>query len=78
MSWSCLSGWSPISRSDLNEMVRTSIANEPKVRQRLWDAIDEFDNKAKGLDTKGRVRVMKEVAEKYGYNEEYFMSKINL
>ena len=79
MNWSCLAGWQPISRGDLKEMVRESIANEPKERKRLWNAIDEFDNRAKGVsDTKHRVKIMKEVAEKYGYNEEYFMEKINL
>lgn len=78
MSWSCLSGWNPISRGELHEMVTTAIANEHKERQRLWNAIDAFDRKAKGLDTKGRVRVLKEVAEEYGYNEDYLMEKVNL
>ena len=60
-------------------MVRESIANEPKERKRLWNAIDVFNERAKGVtDTKQRVRIMKEVAEQFGYNEEYFMEKINL
>lgn len=79
MSWSCLSGWTPISRGALHEMVRTAIANEPKERERLRNAISEFNKRANGVsDVKRRVKIMKEVAEKYGYREDFFIEKVNL
>lgn len=79
MFMSCLSGWNPISRGDLHQMVKEAIANEPKERQRLHEAQAEFRKRTDGVtNTKLRVRIMKEVAEKYHYNEDYFIDKIDL
>ncbi len=79
MSWSCLSGWRPISRANLDQMVRDAIANEPKERQHLRDAISEYNDRANGVtDVKERFRIMKEVAKKYHYNEDYFMDRVNI
>lgn len=77
MNWSCLSGWTPISRGELHEMVRASIANEPKERQRLNDAQKEFYDRTKGVSQNEKHKIFKEVADKYGYREEYFIDKVN-
>lgn len=76
MNWSCLSGWTPISRKALHEIVKTSIANEPKERNRLKDAQNEFYERTKGVSQKEKYKIFKEVANKYGYREEYFINNV--
>lgn len=77
MNWSCLSGWTLISRGALHEMVRTSIANEPKERERLNNAQKEFYNRTKEVSQNEKHKIFKEVANKYGYREEYFIDKVS-
>lgn len=68
-----------ISRGDLRRMVQSAIANEPKERERLRNAQNEFYKRTSGVtDTKRRILIFKEVAEKYGYREEYFITTIHI
>lgn len=72
------SGIQWISKGDLHSMVRDSIANEGNERQRLRNAVAEFNKRAKNAPTKEKFLIMKKVAEEYGYREEYFISKVNI
>ena len=72
-----LQGWNIIPKSDLNDMVRDSYRMERNFRERKRKACYEFyDRTAKVTDTKLKVKIMKEVAAKYGFREEWFMEQV--
>ncbi len=74
-----LQGLNPISRGDLHDMVRESFSWERNFRERKRKACYEFyDRTAKVTDTKLKVKIMKEVAAKYDFREEWFMEQVRL
>lgn len=67
-----------VDRTDLHSYVREAMANESKERKNLQDAKDEFYERSKGKSNNEKVIIFKEVAKKYGYYEDYFITKVTI
>lgn len=74
--FSCGIKW--VNMAELRQSNRESIANEPNERKRLMDAQNEYYDKSKGKDNNSKFMIFKEVAKKYGYNEDYFITKVTI
>lgn len=74
-----LQGWNIISRRDLHEMTRQSFRNEREEREKIKKAWCEFHERTnKVTDTKRKFTILKEVAAKYHFNEDWFMTQVNI
>lgn len=72
-----LQGWNIIPKSDLHDMVKSSFQWERDFRERKRKACYEFyDRTAKVTDNKLKVKILKEVARKYDFREEWFMEQV--
>lgn len=72
-----LLGWNIVPRGELNDMVRNSISLEHNFREKKRKACYEFYDKIKNVaDNKTKVRILKEVAAKYDFREEWFMEQV--
>ena len=69
-----LQGWNIIPRGELHSMVQESFRWEMEFREKKRKACYEFyDRTDKIKDNRTKVKILKEVAEKYGFREECFM-----
>lgn len=72
-----LQGWNIIPRSDLHSMVQESFQWERDFRERKRKACYEFyDRTERVTDNRLKVKIMKEVAAKYGFREEWFIEQV--
>ena len=72
-----LQGWKIISRNNLNEMVRESDRWEREFRERRKNAVQEFYGRIKKVtDNRMKVKILKEVAARYNFREEWFIDQV--
>lgn len=72
-----LQGWNIIPRNELNNIVRDSYRYERELRERRDNACREFYKKIANVsDNRRKFQALKEVAAKYGFREEWFMSQV--
>ena len=71
-----LQGWNIIPRNELNNIVRDSYRYEHELRERKDNACREFYKKIENVsDNRRRFQILKEVAAKYRFREEWFISQ---
>ena len=74
-----LQGWNPISRGTLHDMVRDSYRRDREEKEKICEAYNEYHKRADGIaDTNRRVAIFKEVAAKFGFREEFLLTKIHI
>jgi hypothetical protein len=72
-----LQGWNIIPRNELNNIVRDSYRYERELRERRDNACREFYKKIENVSNNRRkFQILKEVAAKYGFREEWFISQV--
>ena len=72
-----LQGWNIIPRNELNNIVRDSFSYERELRERRDNACREFYKKIENVSNNRRkMLILKEVAAKYGFREEWFASQV--
>ena len=72
-----LQGWNIIPKNELNNIVRDSFSYERELRERRDNACREFYKKIENVsDNRRKFHALKEVAAKYGFREEWFMSQV--
>ena len=72
-----LQGWNIIPRNELNNIVRDSYRYERELRERRDNACREFYKKIENVsDNRRKFHALKEIAAKYGFREEWFVSQV--
>ena len=68
-----------VSRSNLRDIVRDSFQYDRELRQRRWEAVTEFNKRILTVsDTKKKFIIIKEVAAKYRFREEWFLTQVRI
>ena len=68
-----------ISRSSLTEMVRDSYRRDRELKERLCNAVSEYKKRTESIaDYNRRVLIFKEIAAKYGFREQWFITKVRI
>ena len=72
-----LNDWTIIPKNEVRELSKDYPALEQEFRRKKQLACYEFYDRAdKVADTKQKIKIMQEVAAKYGFNEKWFIEQI--
>lgn len=72
-----LQGWNIIPRNNLHDMIRDSFEYERELRERLAKARSEFQDRiGNTTDNRFKMKILHEVAAKYGFRESWFMQQV--
>lgn len=74
-----LQGATFITRADLTQMVRDSYKYDRELKERLVNAVNEYKKRTANVsDNNRRFLIFKEVAAKYEFREQWFLTKVSI